>query len=163
VDLFEDVYKLYFKDVFAYAQGLSNDKFIAEEITEETFYKALKNLSRFKGSCDIRVWLCQIAKNSYYSYCRKHKRVTDNPPLETLVKDCFIENKFIEEETALRIHCFLHDMKEPYKEVFSLRVFGELSFAQIGKVFGKTESWARVTYHRAKGKIIEFMEEKNHE
>jgi RNA polymerase sigma-70 factor, ECF subfamily len=161
VTLFEDIYKLYFKDVLVYVQGLSGDKYVAEEITEETFYKALKNLSKFKGSCDIRVWLCQIAKNSYYSYCRKHNRTTDKPPSETLVTDCYIENKFIEEETALRIHCFLHDMNEPYKEVFSLRVFGELSFEQIGKVFGKTESWARVTYHRAKAKIIEFLEEEN--
>ncbi len=154
---FEKIYQDYFKDVFLYVKGLSENDSIAEEITSETFFKAMSALDRFKGTCDVRVWLCQIAKNSYYSYLRKHGRQTDSDKF--LIDDASsLEENLAKQEVAMKIHIILHNLSEPYKEVFTLRVFGELRFSQIGKIFGKSGNWACVTYHRAKRKIQNQLE-----
>lgn len=158
---FEDIYKRYFKDVFLYVKAISGDESIAEEITSETFFKALKSLDSFKGGCDIRVWLCQIAKNSYFSYLKKRKRFVEDKVFEDIEEPNIFENKLEQEEAMLQIHHIIHELPEPYKEVFTLRTFGELSFQQIAKVFSKSANWACVTYHRAKKKIQEQMEEYN--
>ncbi|MBP3684348.1 MAG: RNA polymerase sigma factor [Oscillospiraceae bacterium] len=150
---FQQVYDLYFRDVYKYALSLSRDPDVAEEITQETFFKALKNIDSFRGQCRLYVWLCQIAKHSYYTYLQKQSRVL--PGEENTVD---LEERFLSRESAFEIHKVLHRLPEPYKEVFSLRVFGELPFAQIGELFGKTESWARVTYHRARMKIKEEIQ-----
>ena len=154
---FAAVYERYFKDVFLYVRALSRDDALAEEVTAETFFKALKKLDSYRGGCDIRVWLCQIAKNTYFTHCKKRNRFAPMP--ETAAAEDFrLDERLSDREDAFQIHQFLHTMEEPYKEVFSLRVFGELPYAQIAALFGKSESWARVTYHRAKCKIIDFME-----
>lgn len=152
---FQQVYDLYFKDVYKYVLSLSKDPCLAEEITQETFFKALSSIESFRGQCRLYVWLCQIAKNTYYTYCVKSGREKwRNDPDEQVN----LEEKLLERETAFEIHKVLHNLPEPYKEVFSLRTFGDLSFQQIGTLFDKTESWARVTYHRARLKIKEEME-----
>lgn len=156
---FEDTYNLYFKDVFLYIYSLSGDKHIAEDITSETFMKAIQSIDSFKGNCDIRVWLCQIAKNSYFSYLRKVKKFVDIEALPEKADDQDVEQIISSSETSMKIHEVLHNLGEPYKEVFSLRVFGELSFKQIAYLFGKSENWACVTYHRARKKIKERMED----
>lgn len=150
---FHEVYDLYFRDVFRYALSLCRNALVAEELTQETFYKALKNLDSFDGKCKISVWLCQIAKNTYISMCRKNKSIDVN--IKQLPDASCVEEQFSNKETAIAIQKIVQGLTEPYKEVFSLRVFGELSFKQIAELFGKTESWARVTYHRAKVKIKE--------
>jgi len=149
---FQQIYNLYFKDVYKYALSLSRDPHIAEEITQDTFFRALKSIDSFRGQCRLYVWLCQIAKNTYYSYSQKQARTPaeqEPAPGETL------EEHLLTKESAFEIHKILHHLPDPYKEVFSLRIFGELSFSQIGELFGKTESWARVTYYRARLKIKE--------
>ena len=153
---FEEVYRLYFQDVYKYALSLTRDEHTAEEITQVTFFKALRSIDQFDGRCKGYVWLCQIAKNTYFTqYQRavKGEQLALEPQQSSL-----LEERLETRETAFEIHKILHDMPEPYKEVFSLRAFGELSFKQIGELFGKTESWARVTYHRAKMKIKEEMQ-----
>ncbi len=158
----EELYKTYFTDVYKYLTAISGDRQIAEELTQDTFFKALQKIGGFRGECSIRVWLCQIAKNAWFDYLRKHKRIVpedENRESES-VRDMALD--FEQRETALRIHRILHEMQEPYKEVFSLRVFGELSFREIGTLFGKTESWARTTFLRAKRKIWEVMENEDH-
>ena len=154
---FQEVYNLYFRDVYRYALSLCRNELLAEEITQETFYKALNKLDTFDGKCKISVWLCQIAKNTYISLCRKNKHLDANADTSLLPVDGGIEERFLDKETAFSIHRILHDLEEPYKEVFSLRTFGELSFKQIGLLFAKTETWARVTYHRARLKIKEEL------
>lgn len=154
---FEEVYRMYFKDVFLYMRGLCHDENISEEIAQETFAKALKNINRFDGSKDIRAWLFTIAKNTYYTYCRRKNISLDDAP-ESAVSDVVLTERIENEEEAMIIHTFLHQMDEPYKEVFNLRVFGELSFEKIGIIFGKSSGWARVTYYRAKRKIIDCLE-----
>lgn len=158
----EELYKTYFTDVYKYLTAISGDRQIAEELTQDTFFKALQKIGGFRGECSIRVWLCQIAQNAWFDYLRKHKRIVpedENRESES-VRDMVLD--FEQKETALRIHRILHEMQEPYKEVFSLRVFGELSFREISALFGKTESWARTTFLRAKRKIWEVMENEDH-
>lgn len=158
---FDELYQRYFQDVFFFLKGISKNESLAEELTAETFLKALEAIDSFQGDCDIRVWLCQIGKNLYYSYLRKNKRLEPLEEADAISTNSHvktIEEQMMDKESAIRIHHILHEMKEPYKEVFSLRVFGELSFNQIGSIFGKTENWACVTYHRAKLKLQQEME-----
>lgn len=153
---FDEIYHLYFDDVYKYVLTLSRNDTIAEEITQETFFKALKNIEHFNGSCKIYVWLCQIAKNTYFTFYQKEKK--NSKKSVTDFEEAYnFEVKLIDKEEAFSIHKVLHSMDEPYKEVFTLRTFGELSFSKIGELFGKTDVWARVTYHRAKIKIQEEL------
>jgi len=152
---FEEIYRAYFVDVYRYILALSRDAQTAEEVTQGTFVRALTAIDGFRGECQIRVWLCQIARNQYLSLCRERRKFAEEPG-ET--GDRGIEEGFADRETARQLHVLLHALPEPYKEVFSLRTFGELPFAQIGELFGKTESWARVTYFRARQKLKEALE-----
>ena len=149
---FEEVYRLYFADVYKYALALTRDSAVAEEVTQETFFKALTAIDSFRGDCQLRVWLCQIARNQYMNLCRERKKFTET---EAEPGEVGIEDGFADRDAARRLHALLHALPEPYKEVFSLRTFGELPFAQIGELFQKTESWARVTYFRARQKLKE--------
>lgn len=149
---FEAVYRQYFADVYKYALALSQNETVAEEVTQETFFKALSAIDSFRGDCQLRVWLCQIARNQYLTLCRERKRFADSGAEPG---DGGIEESFADADAAKRLHMLLHGLPEPYKEVFSLRTFGELPFAQIGELFGKTESWARVTYFRARQRLKE--------
>lgn len=156
----EELYSNYFHDVYLYLKSLSKNDETAEEITQETFFKAMKSVSSFRGDCDIRVWLCQIAKNLYFSHCKKNNRFTgEELSIDLPDSRVSVEDSLEDAQQTMEIHKILHKMGEPHKEVFTLRVFGELSFRQIGDIFGKTESWARVTFHRAKVKIIDELEE----
>lgn len=154
---FQEVYNLYFRDVYRYALSLCRNQSTAEEVTQETFYKALEKLDDFDGKCKVSVWLCQIAKNTYISMCRKDKHLAASVDVMLLPDDGSVEDALCDRETAFAIQKILHTLEEPYKEVFSLRIFGELPFKQIAELFGKTEAWARVTYHRARLKIKEEM------
>ena len=142
---------------------LSNDEHIAEEITSETFFKAMNSIDSFRGDCDIRVWLCQIAKNCYYSYLKKAGRVDSIEDIEIAEQGISLEERLSQQDQAVQIQKILHDIPDPYKEVFMWRVFAELSFKQIGQIFGKSENWACVTYHRARNKIKERLEVDYHE
>lgn len=156
----EEIYNRYFKDVYSFILSLSRNERIAEEITQETFFKALKNIHKFKGNCKINVWLCEIAKNTYFSYIKKQKKVKLEESFEKEGEES-IEDTIQNKEEAFHIHKIVHCLAEPYKEVFSLRIFGELSFGDISSLFGKTENWARVTFHRAKLKIKDVIKEEN--
>ena len=160
---FEKIYTTYFRDVFLYIRGLSNNEHIAEEITSETFFKAMNSFDSFRGDCDIRVWLCQIAKNCYYSYLKKAGRVDSIEDIEIAEQGISLEERLSQQDQAVQIQKILHDIPDPYKEVFMWRVFAELSFKQIGQIFGKSENWACVTYNRARNKIKERLEVDYHE
>lgn len=163
---FEEIYRTYFNDVLLYIRRLSHDEHIAEEITSEAFFKAMRNIEKFRGDCHIRVWLCQIAKNCYYSYLKKMGKQTVLPNMELSEITEYgetVEERLIKSEEVLKIRKMLHDIKEPYKEVFMWRVYAELSFKEIGQTFHRTENWACVTYHRALRMIRERLEEQQHE
>ena len=163
---FENIYRTYFNDVFLFIRRLSNNEHIAEEITSETFYKAMRSISGFRGDCDIRVWLCQIAKNCYYTYLKKVGQVDSIEDVEFVNmsgQEETIEERLLRQDEAMQIQKILHDIPDPHKEVFMWRVFAELNYKQIGQLFGKSENWACVTYHRAKNKIKERLEVDYHE
>ena len=153
---FETIYADYHELVFRYVLTLCHDDNWAEEITQEAFFKALQSIGSFRGQCKLNVWLCQIAKNCFYTSAKRRQRYTDLPP-ETLPAEQSVEEQLLDHDTALSLHQILHTLDEPYREVFWMRTFGELSFAEIASLWGKSESWARVTYHRAKMKIKEDM------
>jgi len=155
---FQEVYELYFRDVYRYALSLCGKESVAEEITQETFFKAMTGLDSFDGRCKVSVWLCRIAKNTYLSMCRKDRYLAPEEDAALLPENGSLEERLCDRETAFAIHRILHTLEEPYKEVFCLRTLGELSFKQISELFGKTEAWARVTYHRARLKIKEELQ-----
>lgn len=155
---FDELYRLYAKYIYRYLAGLSSSEQLAEELTAETFYRAVKNIGSFNGEYSITAWLKAIAKNLYIDWLRQSER--RNVPIEEDIPDgmdaeILVENR----ERALNVHKALHGLEEPYKEVFSLRVFGELSYKEIGGLFGKSEGWARTVFFRAKEKIIIRLKE----
>lgn len=154
---FEEIYEVYFREVYLYAFALTKDREQAQEITSETFARALEGIDRFRGDCDVRYWLCRIAKNCYTSQLRKDGRLTELP--EELSQEGSVEQNAIDAALSEQAQAALHALEEPYKEVFMLRVYGELSFRRIGALFGKTENWACVVFHRARNKLKERMEE----
>ena len=158
----EELYRTYFDIVYRYIRSISQDGSLAEEVTQETFFKALKKADQFRGDCDVRVWLCQIAKNTLYDHLKKQKKqLLGDEKLEKIESAGgeLLEEKLAQRSQAMEIHKVLHRLSEPYKEVFSLRTFGELTFREIGMLFGKSENWARVTYYRARVKIREELEQ----
>lgn len=160
---FEKIYNEYFNDVYLYIKRLSGDEHIAEEITSETFFKALKSIDSFRGDCEIRVWLCQIAKNSFYSYIKKNSKIQNVE--ETELVNLPDNNNNVADEVTSKLQAFeiqkvLHEIDEPYREVFMWRVYAELSFKEIAGIFNKNENWACVTYHRARNQIKKRLEEK---
>ncbi|MBQ5674245.1 MAG: RNA polymerase sigma factor [Lachnospiraceae bacterium] len=159
---FEDMYQRFFKDVYLFVFSISKDRQIAEDITQETFFKALKEIKNFRGDCSVKSWLCQIAKNLYISQMRKKSMISfeDMDAVPNQISSTNIEQEYIQKEDKLSVYKVLHFLDEPYKEIFLLRTLGDLSFKEIADVFHKTESWARVTYHRARLKIQEALEQK---
>jgi RNA polymerase sigma-70 factor (ECF subfamily) len=160
---FEEIYTTYFSDVYMYIRRLSRDEHLAEEITSETFFKAISSIESFRGDCDIRVWLCQIAKNCYFTYLKKTQRIDSIEDIEIAEQSENFEERFFQKDAAMQIQKVLHDITDPYKEVFMWRVFAEMSFKQIGQIFHKSENWACVTYHRARKMIKERLEADGYE
>lgn len=150
---FEELYRENFDLVYRYALGLTRDVHAAEELTQETFFKALQAIDGFRGECGLKTWLCGIAKNKFISQQRQKKPEPLDELPETRDPGESPESAALRRDESMRLHRLLHELPEPYKEVFSLRVFGQLGFREIGQLFGKTENWACVTFHRAKAKI----------
>ena len=158
METFEQIYRAYFTDVYRYCLKLCGNADEAEELTAETFLKALQALKSYRGDCELRVWLCQIAKNRYFSEQRKRKPEPLSDTLESAAPSP--ESLAVRSDEAERVSEAVHRLDEPYKEVFLLRVYGEMPFESIGKLFSKTANWACVTFHRAKAKIKAELEEK---
>ena len=145
-----------YEAVYRYALTLCRGEADAQDVTQETFLKAMKARGSFAGESSLYTWLCAIAKNLWYNRCKKLGRETPlewDPSPETGGVEQTVEDR----DMSMAVHRALHKLDEPYKEVFSLRAFGELSFAEIGSLFGRTEGWARVTFYRAKTAITETL------
>lgn len=160
-----DLYQEYAKMIYHFIYLKCNDRDLAEDIVQTTFLKAIMRIHSFHGECKISTWLCQIARNEYLNYCRKHNRQQSydaylekngEPARTSGFHDAVLE-KMILSEQADGIRKTLKTLREPYKEVFMLRVCGEYSFDEIGELFRKNATWARVTYYRAKEKIKEEL------
>ena len=152
----EKLYQDYFLVVYKYILSISHDPLAAEEITQDTFFKALKKIDDFRGDSNIRVWLCQIAKNSYYAWYNASRKTEELD--EELVSDTpDLAESLIRKELSAEAFSRLHELEEPYKEVFLLHVFANLSLKEISTLFGKSESWTRVTFFRARKKLKEKL------
>lgn len=158
---FEKMSREYTSIVYRFLLSLCGNEDLAEELTSETFYQAYLHIDRFRGDCKPETWLCQIAKNALYKEQKRLKRIVTWEQAETTGRDEDILGKIFIQEQALTIYQYLHRLKDPYKEVFMLRVLGELQFKEISDICGKSESRAKVTFYRAKNKLIELMEEEN--
>ena len=154
-------YEMVFREnnqfIFRFLMKLCGDVSLAEELTQETFFRAYMNMSALRNEEKVAVWLCQIAKNTYFAWFNEQKRKQPISQLTPTDSTPDIDELFEEKELTGRAFSILHALEEPYKEVFMLSVFGGLSLKDISAMFGKSESWARVTYYRAKQKIIERM------
>lgn len=155
---FDDIYKKYYSSLNKYLISLTKNEDLAEELTQETFFKALKNINKYDEKYKMLTWLCEIGKNTYYSLYKKNKKLEaiDDSVLDD---ESEIIDKIIDSETNKELLRLVHSLDEPYKEVFTLRTFGELSFKEISDIFSKTESWARIVYYRSKLKIKEKLKD----
>ncbi len=158
-ETFDEIYQSYFDAVYRYVLSLSGDPQIAEEITQEAFFKALRSLDQFRGDSSVKSWLCAIAKNIFLSERRKRKPQPMDEASALPDPGMGPEESLVRRDESMRIHRLLHRLDEPYREVFTLRTLGQLSFRDIGELFGKSENWACVVYHRARARIKEKMEE----
>ena len=152
----EKLYEAYYMRVYSYAVTLTGNRREAAEITQETFYRAMTKSASFRREADEVTWLCTIAKNLFYDEKRRQKKTAPLPE-EAEADGKSVEQIAADRDSSFRVHMALHALEEPYREIFELRVFGELGFREIGMIFGKTENWARVTYHRARLKLQERM------
>ena len=152
----KQIYKEYFETVNKYLFCLTHDNDISEELTQETFYKAVQKINTYKGKCKMSVWLCQIAKNLWYDQCRKNKKVInieenlfDVQALEST------ENQVISNDEKISLYKKMQKLDEKTREVIYLRITGELTFKEIATILNKTENWARITFYRGKSKLKE--------
>lgn len=144
-----------FETVYKYLFCLTHNSDISEELTQETFYRAVKKIDTYNGKCKISVWLCQIAKHLWYNQCRKNKRIVDTDETFDIEDPQNLEEQFIAGEEKVLLYKKMQNLDEKTREVMYLRITGELSFKEIGEILGKTENWARVTFYRGKSKLKE--------
>ena len=153
----EEIYQQYAQTVYRYLLSLTRDADLAEELTQETFYQAIRSIDRFDGNCKLSTWLCAIAKHVLLTWHRKH------PAQEELGEDAVLtssaETEVLQQQGRMELIRQMHELPEPGREVVYLRVFGGLSFAEIGEVHGRNENWARVTYYRMKEKLRKEVSE----
>ena len=153
----EEIYQQHARTVYRYLFSLTRDADLSEELTQETFYQAIRSSKRFDESCAVSTWLCAIAKNVLRTYRRKHPE-TEGVEEQTLTIPS-AEVDALASAGKLELMKKLHALREPYREVLYLRAFGGLSFREIGEVQGKTENWARVTFYRAKELLRKEVDE----
>lgn len=153
----EKIYEEYFESVYKYLMCLTHNEDIAEELTQETFYKAVKNIDSYKENYKMSAWLCRIAKNLWYDQCRKNKKIAqiEEQDLINIPDKNLVENTVINNDKKINLYKKMQKIDEKYREVVYLRITGELSFKEIGNILNKSENWARITFYRAKRKIKE--------
>jgi len=147
------IYRQHAQTVYKFLLSQTRDPGLAEELTQETFYQAVRSIDRFDGKCKVSVWLCQIAKHLWYQQLRKQKREVPLSEEGVDVPLPSAEEETLDRAGRLELLRQVHSLPEPYREVVYLRAFGDLSFREIGDVLGKTETWARVTFYRGKEKL----------
>lgn len=155
------IYAEHGQTVFKYLMCLCGDPELAQDLTQDTFCKAIQSVHRFNGSCKVSTWLCQIAKHLWYQELdkRKRRKITHLEEDDNLASDASVEEIVLLKMEKLELFKKIHMLGDVEKEVVLYRITGELSFKEIGEILGKSENWARVTFYRAKQKLLSFMEE----
>ena len=159
-----DFEKLYLENqnfIFRFLMKLCNNESLAEELTQEAFFRAYMNISKLRSENAASVWLCQIAKNCYFAWYNQNKNSfsIDNPESSHQLKaPVNLENELLQKELSDDLSHALNLLDEPYKEVFILHVIGNMSMKEISEIYKKSESWARVTFYRARQKLAEILD-----
>ena len=159
----DEIYKQYSKIVYYYLLGKCHNEFLAEELTQETFFRAVKTIGQFRNECKMEVWLCQIAKNLLYKETQRIKKIVIVPINEEIGEINFINNledEFIEKEELSYLYRQIDKLESPKRELMYLRLKVGLSFKDLGQILGKSGTWARVEFYRWKQKVIQEMENK---
>lgn len=155
----DEIYQKNAAMIYRYLCGLTCDSQLAEELTQETFFQAIKGIEGFRGDCKISVWLCQIAKNLWYKELKKRSRHGTVELDDTMPSSENVERLCLNNLEKVEIFRLMHSLDDITREVMYLRLVGELQFSEIADIMGKTENWARVTYYRGKQKIMKGMKE----
>lgn len=157
----DEIYRMYAGDVYRYALSLCRSEHLAQDLLQDVMLKAAENFDKFRGDCSVRTWLFSITKNLFLNYVKRAEN--RNLPIEedVMVSRDSVEDRILDSAQALEMHRLVHSLDEPYREIFTLRIFAELKFDDIGAIFGKTGNWARVTFYRAKEKLIDMMKEES--
>lgn len=158
---FNEIYRLYAKKVYRYIYSLCRDKTLAEDILQDTMLKALDNIGSFAGGCSVKTWLCSIARNEYFNHLKKSDNKNVSLDENTSGKSDNAEERAISNLSAMEKLKLVHALEEPFREIFTLRFYGELKFSEIGEVFGKSENWARVNFFRAREKLAQMLEKED--
>lgn len=158
---FEQLYTKYKNQIYKYLYCSSGDKFIAEELTQETFFQAFKSINSFKGNSKVSTWLFQIAKFTFYNHLKKHKKV------DQMANTSQLENKIANEETPEGIYekkeestyvlNAINKLNKQHQEIIILRLYNELGFKEIGDIFNQSDTWARVNFYRAKNRLSSII------
>lgn len=154
---FQKVYEEYAQSVYRFLLSLSCSEDLAEELLQETFFLAFQHIDKFEGRCNLYTWLCQIGKNAWIKECRRNKRYSDVSwdELTLPANGLSLEEQVITKDEYRRVHKAIQKLEDPYRDVFVLHAIGEVKLKEIAFIYGKSESWARVTYFRAKQQIAE--------
>lgn len=156
----DETYQAYAKVVYRYLMSLTHDADLAEELTQETFYQAIRSSDRFDGSCKVSTWLCGIARNVLLTHRRRHPQTAELQEQDQVANSA--EADVISAYDRMELLRQVHRLDDPYREVVYLRIFGNLSFRDVGEVFGKTENWARTTFYRAKVQLRKAGDQHDH-
>ena len=162
---FDEIYRLYSADLYHFILSLCKNESLAMDIMQDTMLRAIENIDKFKGNCSIKTYLFTIARKIYLDTLKKseNKNISSDGTEQEFADGTSFVDRLTDKESALTIHRLLHCLDEPYKEIFSLRVFAELSFREIGDIFGNSENWARTAFFRAKKKLITLMTKEEEE
>ncbi len=154
---FQKVYEEYAQPVYRFLLSLSCSEDLAEELLQETFFLAFQHIDQFEGRCNLYTWLCQIGKNAWIKECRRNKRYSEISwdELTLPASGLSLEEQIITKDEYRRVHKAIQKLEDPYRDVFVLHAIGEVKLKEIAFIYGKSESWARVTYFRAKQQIAE--------
>lgn len=158
---FNEIYRLYAKEVYRYILSLCRDTTLADDILQNTMLKAFDNIDSFTGGCSVKTWLCSIARNEYLNHLKKADNKKVSLDENTDSKSDNPEERAISNLSAVDILKLVHTLQEPFREIFTLRFYGELKFSEIGEVFGKSENWARVNFFRAREKLARMLEKED--
>lgn len=159
MDDFKEIYDTYSQMVYRFLLAMTGDVYAAEELLQETFYQAFLHIGKFEGRCSVYTWLCQIGKNAWYKECQRNKRQIYTEKYEELENEHSLEEDIIRREECQNVRKAIFKLKQPYQDVLAMHIFGEVPLKEIANHFGKTESWAYVTYYRAKNMIRMEVEE----
>lgn len=154
---FQDIYKENARKLYKFLFSLSGNEVLAEELMQETFFQALKSFDKFEGRCSVYTWLCQIGKNAWLKEIKRNKRYSKIELSDLCIPDRSpsLDDQLIKRDECIRARNALLKLEEPYRNVFILHAISEIKLKEIASLYGKTESWARVTYYRARMQIVQ--------